>query len=116
MNNDPKVVARLLRVIAATETAKRDNHDVIFNAAADLLERKVDDGESPAFTPDEVVNLDNYQRAGQMHPFTCPNRDRVTHRDMAGDLGALIPTVRGWICPFCDYTQNWAHDFMKRRR
>jgi hypothetical protein len=73
----------------------------------------------PVFTPDEVVNLDHYQRSEQqwakqpMHPFTCPNRGNGQHRTMGGDLGALIPTVRGWICPFCDYTQDWAHDFMK---
>lgn len=21
----------------------------------------------------------------------------------------LVATVNGWICPTCDYTQNWAH-------
>lgn len=66
-----------------------------------------------AFSPDEVVRLDHYQRSGHFHPFTCENRGDGNHRDMGGDLGALIPTVRGWICPFCDYTQNWAHGFMK---
>lgn len=65
------------------------------------------------FTPDEVVNLDRYQREGRMHPFTCVNRDDGNHRDVGGDLGALFPTIRGWICPFCDYTQDWAHGFMK---
>jgi hypothetical protein len=24
----------------------------------------------------------------------------------------LTATVRGWICCFCDYVQDWAHDFM----
>lgn len=65
------------------------------------------------FSPDEVVKLDEYQRKGQFHPFTCSNRGDGNHRDIGGDLGALVPTVRGWICPFCNYTQNWAHDFMK---
>lgn len=65
------------------------------------------------FTPDEVVNLARHQVDGRFHPFTCPNRDRESHRDVFGDLGALVPTVRGWICPFCEYTQDWAHDFMK---
>lgn len=23
----------------------------------------------------------------------------------------LVATVNGWICPTCDYTQNWAHAF-----
>jgi hypothetical protein len=22
----------------------------------------------------------------------------------------LVATVNGWICPTCDYTQDWAHD------
>ena len=24
----------------------------------------------------------------------------------------LIATPDGWICPSCDYTQDWAHGFM----
>ena len=47
-----------------------------------------------------------------MHPFTCPNRGDGKHFDNGIDKGALIPTVRGWICQCCDYTQDWAHDFM----
>lgn len=66
------------------------------------------------FSPDEVVALAANQTGGQIHPFTCPNRGDGIHRTMLGDLGALVPTTRGWICPFCDYTQGWAHDFMKR--
>ncbi len=47
----------------------------------------------------------------RMHPFTCPNRS--DHPMIAGDKGILVPTVRGWICQCCDYTQGWAHEFMK---
>ena len=67
------------------------------------------------FTPDEVVRLWRYQFGPwgnpfdpertlppQMHPFTCGNRH--DHPEVAGDKGVLVPTVRGWICPFCDYT------------
>ena len=68
------------------------------------------------FTPDQVVNLDRFQRAGQYHPFTCANRGDGNHRDNGVDLGALVPTVRGWICPYCDYTQKWAHGFMSETR
>lgn len=64
------------------------------------------------FSPDQVENLAIWQTKGQFHPFTCPERGDGNHRDIYGDLGALIPTTRGWICPFCDYTQNWAHGFM----
>jgi hypothetical protein len=44
-----------------------------------------------------------------VHPYTCGNRS--DHPDMAGDKGVLVPTVHGWICPFCDYKQDWAHGF-----
>lgn len=66
------------------------------------------------FTPDEVAALATNQQSRRIHPFTCPNRGDGNHRDAYGDLGALVATVRGWICPFCDYTQEWAHDFMKQ--
>lgn len=68
-----------------------------------------------AFTPSEVAALDAYQRSRYSHPFTCPNRGDGNHRENYGgrDTGCLVPTVRGWICQFCDYTQDWAHQFMK---
>lgn len=65
------------------------------------------------FTPAQVEKLWKHQFGpwdgpfGRMHPYTCGNRH--DHPDMAGDRGVLVPTVRGWICPFCDYKQNWAH-------
>lgn len=62
------------------------------------------------FTPDEVQSLTLWQSTGEVHPFTCINRDDGNHRDD----GHLIPTVRGWICQYCGYTQDWAHDGMKR--
>jgi len=74
------------------------------------------------FTPEQVVRLWRYQFgpwdfhgpfSTQMHPFTCGNRD--DHPEIAGDKGVLVPTTRGWICPICDYTQDWAHDFMMRK-
>lgn len=71
----------------------------------------------PIFSPDEVLALDRHQRgegAVRLHPFTCPNRSDGNHRENSVDLGALVPTVHGWVCPYCDYTQDWAHGFMKR--
>ena len=71
------------------------------------------------FTPEQVVKLWQYQFGPwrdfldedpslpfRMHPYTCPHRH--DHPVIAGDKGILVPTVRGWICPFCDYTQDWA--------
>jgi hypothetical protein len=62
------------------------------------------------FTPDQVVNLWKWQKNPGRHPFTCGNRG--DHPELNYDKGVLIPTVRGWICQFCDYSQDWAHDFM----
>lgn len=60
------------------------------------------------FTVAQVVRLNAYQRAGAGHPFTCGKRG--CPRPPEDD--ALIATVRGWICPYCDGVQNWAHAFM----
>lgn len=64
----------------------------------------------PWRSPLEPITDQNRHLPPQMHPFTC--RDRAGHPMLAGDNGILVPTVRGWICPFCNYTQNWAHEFM----
>lgn len=69
-----------------------------------------------SFSPEEVFNLDKWQRDERHHPFTCPNRHDGKHRIIQGDVGILVPTIRGWICQFCDYTQDWSHDFMKGRQ
>lgn len=75
------------------------------------------------FTPQQVERLWQYQfgpwrHLGDQdshlpfrgHPYTCANRG--DHPEIAGDRGILVPTIRGWICPFCDYTQDWAHKSM----
>jgi hypothetical protein len=62
------------------------------------------------WTVEQVVALQNWQDAEFTHPFTCGKRDG--HPTLHGDHGILIPTVNGWICQFCDYTQDWAHPFM----
>lgn len=36
-----------------------------------------------------------------VHPYTCGN-------DSNHQL--LIPLTSGWVCPDCDYTQDWALD------
>ena len=61
---------------------------------------------------DQIARLNASQVDGRFHPFTCPNRGDGEHREFNGDRGALVATRRGWICPWCDYTQNWAYSFM----
>lgn len=57
------------------------------------------------WTAEQVDNLNRFQRCGQFHPFTC------TGHAGGGDR-TLVATRSGWICPHCDYKQNWAHEFM----
>jgi len=61
---------------------------------------------------DQILLLNKAQTAGHIHPFTCPNRSDGQHREFNGDKGALVATRRGWICPWCDYIQDWAQEFM----
>ena len=63
-------------------------------------------------TADQILALNQFQTLGRFHPFTCPNRGDGEHRMFNGDEGALVATRRGWICPWCDYTQDWAHAMM----
>jgi len=68
----------------------------------------------PLWTEDQVNALNQYQKAGQFHPFTCNNRNDGNHPDEPkyGDHSVLRAGPNGWYCEYCDYTQNWAHDFM----
>lgn len=63
------------------------------------------------FTQEQVDGLNRWQAAGTVHPFTCGNRSGHP-MDPEGDYGVLVATPEGWVCRHCDYTQNFAHDFM----
>lgn len=92
------------------------------------------------FTKEQVKNLNSYQESGSFHPFTCINdgdelhikyefdkehsgndyedflkKERskgINYPEMAFTETKLIATENGWICPVCNYKQNWAHTFM----
>ena len=64
------------------------------------------------FTPEEVKSLNEYQQAGYFHPFTCGSGNRTDKHHLDGE-GLLVATENGWVCPYCNYVQNWAHDSMK---
>jgi hypothetical protein len=96
------------------------------------------------FTPEQVETLNKYQNEGRFHPFTCkndgdekhilyefhkefPNVNYYEYIEKQKSLGIpypeaqfsqtnLIATEGGWICPVCDYTQNWAHNFMTEKQ
>jgi hypothetical protein len=79
-------------------------------AAIDRSDERI---EAP-FTPPEIVALNVWQRRTDRHPFTCGDRGSNLHVDDGHDTGVLVATARGWLCPYCDYTQTWAHAFMAR--
>lgn len=68
------------------------------------------------FTAEQVQRLNEWQTqvgdTAAIHPFTCANRGEVPHGSEGGDRGVLVATESGWVCPYCDYTQAWAHGFM----
>jgi hypothetical protein len=61
------------------------------------------------WTEDQVSAANLWQECDFVHPFTCGTKQK--HDDLAGDH-PLIATTQGWVCPYCDYHQDWAWDFM----
>ena len=61
------------------------------------------------WTEDQVKSLNEFQKSGFVHPFTCGN-DKCPHPRYEHSI--LIAREDGWHCPKCAYTQNWAHKFM----
>jgi len=62
------------------------------------------------WTPAQVATLNEFQRRGGVHPFTCGG-------DHAPGSPVLVAREDGWHCPQpygepCDYRQDWAHAFM----
>lgn len=65
------------------------------------------------WTPAQVSTLNEFQRRGGMHPFTCG-------REHGSPSPTLVAKTDGWHCPgtshtTCDYRQDWAHAFMADR-
>jgi hypothetical protein len=61
------------------------------------------------FSPEQIKALNYFQWSGVFHPFTCANQGDEAHN---GRQVELVATKAGWICPYCDYTQDWAHALM----
>lgn len=68
------------------------------------------------WTPEQVAKLWRRQFGpwesvfDRVHPYTCGNRSDGKHIEFGGDLGMLVPTINGWVCPCCDYKQDWSHE------
>jgi hypothetical protein len=66
----------------------------------------------PPWTSEQVASLNEYQRSGAFHPFTCGQcRDADPDLPLRDDH-LLTATVDGWTCPTCDFTQGWAWAWM----
>lgn len=59
----------------------------------------------------QVAALNAFQVSGRLHPFTCPHDYHPSHRNCPM---LLVAREDGWHCydSECDYTQNWAHEWM----
>lgn len=62
------------------------------------------------FTPEQVALLNGFQQGSNMHPFTCGGDG--CRRAHPLEHTSLYAAEDGWHCRYCDYSQNWAHDFM----
>jgi hypothetical protein len=62
------------------------------------------------FTKEQCDSFNEYQKARKFHPFTCGG-NRTDEKHLDGE-GILVLTEDGLICPYCNYTQNWAHSWM----
>jgi hypothetical protein len=69
------------------------------------------------WTPEQVAQLNAYQVSG-WHPFTCGAVEYCGAGVLSNGLFApyttLVATEAGWVCPECDYTQDWAYEKMFR--
>jgi hypothetical protein len=61
------------------------------------------------WTPEQVDGLNRYQSLrGFYHPYTCGSGRRTDAQHTDGE-GVLKATPDGWVCPYCNYKQNWAN-------
>jgi hypothetical protein len=60
------------------------------------------------WTKEQIDKLNAHQQNGQFHPYTCGSGNRTDEKHLDGE-GVLVATENGWVCPYCDYKQDWAH-------
>lgn len=60
------------------------------------------------WTQEQVEALEDWQADPLLHPYVCPNRHTEAHSLSNIQGRALTPTADGWVCPDCDYRQDWA--------
>lgn len=57
------------------------------------------------WTKEQVDKLNDFQKKGEYHPFTCPGGGHCPSRE-------LKATIDGWVCACGLYEQSWCYDFM----
>jgi hypothetical protein len=88
---------------------------------AEVSSRASDDWIHPNFTFELIQRLNEQQcnvdsLFPRFHPLTCANRGDGQHGREGGDLGLLVATPDGWICPHCGYTQTLTYAPMLEAR
>ena len=63
------------------------------------------------FTSEQVESINFYQHEGRFHPFTCGSGSRTDESHLDSE-GLLIAKKEGMECPYCNYKQDWVHEFM----
>jgi hypothetical protein len=63
------------------------------------------------WTAEQIENINRYQHSGVFHEFTCGSGNRTDEKHLDGN-GTLVATEEGLHCPYCDYKQDWVHEFM----
>jgi hypothetical protein len=62
------------------------------------------------WTAEQVEALEILQAIPLFHGYTCGTKDAAPHPH-----AMLVPTVRGWICPYCTYKQDFAERITKEQ-
>ncbi|MBU2761170.1 hypothetical protein [Acidithiobacillus sulfurivorans] len=71
------------------------------------------------WTQEQIEHLNRIQRGNRQEggslqgdsdlqelPRTCPNRSITPHHDNGVDVGCLLATKEGWLCPDCGYIEG----------
>lgn len=107
-----KVIAEAIfnksREIHGEKKMTLDEYIARFPTSGKVFLRYAEAATDPIWSPEHVMKLMNHQGDDSIHPYTCANRHTPEHLD--DNNGILVPTVRGWICPFCNYTQATPED------
>ena len=76
---------------------------------------------SPPYIEEQVKRMNEFQKSGKLHPFTCDGRPFIPDkysahmersRVICPNEGILEATKDGWVCRCGMYFQDWAYKIM----